>query len=158
MLLRLQHATRARVRRAGSCAEHAEGAVCVRACALLAGQRCHFGGGPLRRTRVLPRVALAPTRVTRAYIWMNLPGCTDWCAARCQVEACTKRVHGGDAWLLTPAITITALDTRGHTDGHMSYTAAATGQTGRSGSGPGGRVDCLPTSRVLGRRKRHVCQ
>lgn len=38
-----------------------------------------------------------------------------------EVEACTKRVKDGDVLTLGQHIKITALNTRGHTDGHMCY-------------------------------------
>ena len=38
-----------------------------------------------------------------------------------EVEACTKRVKDGDEFTLGKGITITALNTRGHTDGHICY-------------------------------------
>jgi glyoxylase-like metal-dependent hydrolase (beta-lactamase superfamily II) len=52
-----------------------------------------------------------------------------------QVEACTRRVNGGEEWALTPGITIRALDTRGHTDGHMSYTATPSMSGGHRADG-----------------------
>ena len=38
-----------------------------------------------------------------------------------EVEACTTRVKDGELWSLGQRVKITALNTRGHTDGHMCY-------------------------------------
>ena len=66
--------------------------------------------------------AFANMKLASKYSGLEVVG-----GAEDKVEACTKWVRDGDEWRIGKHIRVTALNTRGHTDGHICYKLAADG-------------------------------